>query len=63
VKNRFSFKRFNIRKHYIVTKPGRVSEQADLVDENDISESDLEWLRKSRRLQARRWRKLKYQHV
>lgn len=51
---------FNIRKLYIFTGPMRVS---DMNDEDENLDDDYDWLEKSRRLQARRWRKIKHQLV
>lgn len=52
---------FRIRNMYIPIKPNRVAEQ-DL-DESIEAErgQDFSWKAKSRRLQARRWRKIKHQ--
>lgn len=50
----------SLKKYYILTQPTRLSDLSrDDMDEDD----NLAWREKSRRLQARRWRKLKHQLI
>lgn len=46
----------NMRRHYIITGSQKTPIQ-DIVDM--VEESDYQWLDKARRLQARRWRKIR----
>lgn len=48
-----------VRKYYILTRPVRLSEMS--FDEIDDEFDDDSWREKSRRLQARRWRKIRHQ--
>jgi len=50
-------KEFNMSKHFILTQPSRIDDASleDLVDD------DYGWREKARRLQLRRWRKIKHQ--
>jgi len=48
----------NLTKYYILTQPTRLS---DLTLDDLDEEDDLVWRDKARRLQARRWRKIKHQ--
>ncbi len=61
MKKGFSLQKFNMRKHYIMTKPKKVSDISEIAETNLITTSDYRWLEKSRRLQARRWRRIKHQ--
>ena len=59
MKKRYSLKDVDIRKYYLVRKPIRLSELTyEDLDENAINSG---WQDKARRLQARRWRKIKHQ--
>ena len=48
----------NIAKYYILAQPARLSDLT--LDELDYADN-LGWLDKARKLQARRWRKIKHQ--
>lgn len=48
----------SLKKYYILTQPTRLS---DLALEDMDEDDNFAWLEKSRRLQARRWHKLKNQ--
>ena len=52
----------NINRSYILTRPARLSDLSfdEIDDEYDDTDS---WREKSRRLQARRWRKIRHQLV
>lgn len=56
-----SLKRFNMRKHYIITSPKRIRD----IDDSDLffDQIDYKIQQKAQRLQARRWRRLKHQLV
>lgn len=55
--------KFNMKKLYIVTRPTpRADLQLDELNDDDDFDS-AEWREKARRLQIRRWRKLKHQLV
>lgn len=51
----------NVKKYYLIKKPVRLTdlEYDDLYDDDD----NFSWREKARRLQARRWRKIKHQLV
>ncbi len=49
----------NLKKYYILTRPTKLSEMS--FDEIDSEYDDQDWREKSRRLQARRWRKIRHQ--
>lgn len=49
----------SVKKNYILTRPARLSEMS--FDEIDSEYNDEDWREKSRRLQARRWRKIRHQ--
>jgi len=51
-------KDINVKKYYILTQPSRLSDLS--IDEFDDADDDA-WRDKARRLQARRWRKIKHQ--
>ncbi len=51
------FKNTNMTKYYILTQPTRVSDLAM----DDIEGDDYSWRDKARKLQIRRWRKIKHQ--
>jgi hypothetical protein len=54
----FTTQNNDMGKHYILTGSQKVEE----LNLDDMDESqDYRWLEKSRRLQARRWRKIKHQ--
>lgn len=58
MKRNYSLKDVDIRKYYLVRKPVRLSDLAyDDLDEGD----SFGWQEKARRLQTRRWRKIKHQ--
>ena len=59
MKNRKLFKEEGMKHYYILSRPVRLSDMSlDEVDEEFDNES---WREKSRRLQARRWRKIRHQ--
>ncbi|HET9721464.1 MAG TPA: hypothetical protein VFP32_00330 [Candidatus Saccharimonadales bacterium] len=48
----------NLRKHYILTRPARLSDLSfDDIDDG----AEAGWREKSRQMQARRWRKIRHQ--
>ena len=49
----------SIRQHFILARPYHLSE----LDTDYFENSDFEWRLKARKLQARRWRKIKHQKV
>lgn len=51
----------NLKKYYILTRPTKLSEMS--FDEIDSEYDGQDWREKSRRLQARRWRKIRHQLV
>ncbi|HET7827608.1 MAG TPA: hypothetical protein VFK97_01965 [Candidatus Saccharimonadales bacterium] len=53
------FKDNDIKKYYILTRPVKLSDMS--FDEIDGEYDDEDWREKSRRLQARRWRKIRHQ--
>lgn len=55
--NKYSMKKVNLRKFYIVTKPTRLSE----ISFDDYDNSDTNWREKARLLRARRWRRIRHQ--
>ncbi len=58
-KRSVAIKNFNMRRHYILTRPTRPSDLE--VDEIEYNEGDRGWREKASRLQLRRWRKIKHQ--
>ncbi len=59
-------RKFNMKKLYIVTRPTRSTDlELDDIDSDDGGDGDdnAEWRDKARRLQLRRWRKIKHQLV
>jgi hypothetical protein len=52
---------FSIRNMYIPIKPNRVAELGADESIEDERLNDFSWKAKSKRLQARRWRKIKHQ--
>lgn len=60
-RNYTNLREFNMRKHYILTRPAPIDDvREDLVYQPDLNDT---WIEKARRLQVRRWRKLKHQMV
>ena len=60
MKKHSSFNDNSIKKYYILTRPVKLSDMS--FDEIDSAyDDDMEWREKSRRLQARRWRKIRHQ--
>lgn len=59
MKKRSAFKDNNVKKYYILTRPMKLSEMS--FDEIDTEYDDEDWREKSRRMQARRWRKIRHQ--
>ena len=59
MKNSSAFGDSNLKKYYILTRPTKLSEMS--FDEIDSEYDDEDWREKSRRLQARRWRKIRHQ--
>lgn len=49
----------SIKKYYILTRPVKLSDMS--FDEIESGYDDEDWREKSRRLQARRWRKIRHQ--
>jgi hypothetical protein len=58
MKKSFAFKDVKVSKYYLIKQPVNRSQLTD--DDLDDS-SDYGWREKARRLQARRWRKIKHQ--
>lgn len=52
-------KEFNNKSHYIFTQP----RSKDEVINDFFNETEYDWREKSRRLQARRWRKIRNQLI
>jgi hypothetical protein len=59
MKKRYSLSDVDIRKYYLVRKPVRLSDLT--YDDLDQSADSFGWQEKARRLQTRRWRKIKHQ--
>jgi hypothetical protein len=59
MKKRYSLKDVDIRKYYLIRKPVKLSELT--YDDLDETAGSYGWHEKARRLQARRWRKIKHQ--
>ena len=55
-------KNLDMKRLYIVTDPSKKS-NLSLEDFNDLDIADVAWQEKAKRLQARRWRKIKHQMV
>lgn len=51
-------KDFNMRKHFILTKPSKIH---DITLDDLFDDEDYNWREKARQLQIRRWRKVKHQ--
>jgi hypothetical protein len=50
---------FNMRRHFILTQPTMV----DDVSSGYLEDEDYDWREKARKLQVRRWRKLRHHLV
>jgi len=57
-KHLYALDDLNIKRFYILTRPTQIS-NLSLDDLEDVD--DYNWKNKARRLQARRWRKIKHQ--
>jgi len=55
---RLHYQETNMTKYYILAQPARLS---DLTLDEYEDTQDLAWRDKARKLQARRWRKIKHQ--
>jgi len=53
----FGLKDAKVRKYYLIKQPMSTSDLSGY----DVDEDDTGWREKARRLQARRWRKIKHQ--
>lgn len=56
-KQYYALEDLNIKKYYILTRPTQVTN----LSLDDLEDEDYSWKVKARRLQARRWRKIKHQ--
>lgn len=56
MRRRTILKDFNMRRHFILTQPTTVDE----VSASDLEDEDYGWREKARKLQVRRWRKLRH---
>ncbi|MBA3757691.1 hypothetical protein H0X09_02400 [Candidatus Saccharibacteria bacterium] len=58
MKRDYDLKNIDVKKYYLIRKPTRMTD----LDYDDMYTDDYDsWREKSRRLQARRWRRIKHQ--
>jgi hypothetical protein len=60
MKKRNHINETEVKRYYILTRPAKLSDMS--IDEiDDQYDDNFGWREKSRRLQARRWRKIRHQ--